>query len=133
MKTVREISEIVGVSKVTIYKALKSPDIKPHIIRQDRISFIDEPGEQILVKMFRKVTKTNSKVSAKVETNAEVLFLREQNAELLKQIDKLTALAENLTRLNENNQVLLAQQKIETLSAPEAKKASLFSRIFRRK
>ena len=133
MKTVREMSDILGVSKVTVYKALKSPDIQPHIIRQDRIAFVDETGEQILVKMFRKVAKTKSKVSAKVESNAEVLFLREQNAELLKQIDKLTALAENLTRLNENNQVLFAQQKIEALSAPEPKKANLLSRIFRKK
>ena len=132
MKTVRELADIIKVSKVSVYKALKRSDISPHVIKRDNTSYIDETGEQLLIDLF----KLNSKVKSEVKSpeNAEILFLREQNKMLT---EKLAALADELIRLNENNQILLREQNLKSLSPPEpppeSKKVSLWNKIFRRK
>ena len=137
MKSVREIAEIVEVSKVSVYKALKRDNIKEHVIKQGNMTYVDETGERLLIELFKLNVKFNK---VKSSDNDEILFLREQintlnseKSELLKQIDKLTTHAENLSRLNENSQILLAQQKIESLPPPASEKVSLWSKIFRRK
>lgn len=128
MKTVRELTDIIKVSKVSIYKALKRVDIKEHIIKQDNITYVDEVGEQLLVDLF----KLNSKVYGTVKSaeNDEISFLREQNKLLT---DKLISLSEQLAKLTENGQVLLREQNLKSLTPPEPEKVNLWNKLFRRK
>ena len=137
MKTVRELATAFNVSKVTIYSALKRDEIKEYVKKQGNISYIDEQGEQLLIKLFKVNSKLN-RVYCKVKTsetieNTEVLYLREQNATLnghLKQAmeelererehsraqaERLAVLAENLAELTRNSQILQAKEKTELL------------------
>jgi hypothetical protein len=121
LKTVRELADAIKVSRVSVYKALKRDDMQGHVIKRDNMTHIDEIGEQILVNLFSKV---NSKVNSEVKSDGEILFLREQNKMLT---EKLAALADELVRLNENNQILLREHNLAKLSPP---KASWWKRLF---
>ena len=131
MKTVRELADIIQISKVSIYKALKRDDIKLHVIKRDNTSYVDETGEQLLIELF----KLNSKVKSEVKSSEseEILFLREQNKMLT---EKLAALADELVKLNENSQILLREQNLKALTPPEppaTEKVSLWGRFFRKR
>lgn len=131
MKTVRELTDTIKVSKVSIYKALKREDLKEHIVKQDNITYVDETGERLLIDLFKlnsKFTEINSKV--KSAENDEILFLREQNKILT---EKLATLADDLVKLNENNQILLREQNLKSLPPPVSEKVSLWSKLFKKK
>jgi hypothetical protein len=131
MKTVRELADIIKVSKVSIYKALKRNDLKEHIEKRGNTTYIDETGEQLLINLF----KLNSKVNSTVKTteNDEILFLREQNKMLT---EKLAALADDLVKLNENNQTLLREHNLLKLPPPvseKTEKIKFWNKLFKRK
>lgn len=137
MKTVKKISDELNVSVQTVYRTLKSvkQNTDESITNKVKnVTYLTEIGERIIKD---SLTQLND---VKYYENSEILFLREQinnlnteKAELLKQIDKLTTHAENLSRLNENSQILLAQQKVESLSSPTPEKVSLWNKLFKRK
>lgn len=57
MKTIKELTEIIKVNKVSIYKAIKRDDIKEHIIKQNNTTYIDETDGKLLIELFK--TKRN--------------------------------------------------------------------------
>ena len=135
MKTIKELTEIIKVSKVSIYKAIKRDDIKEHIINRDNMTYVDETGEQLLTALF----KLNSKVYSKVKTseNDEILFLRKQieklnvknddlQSELSKEREHSRNIAEQLAMLTDN------AQKLQAAQLTDGKKPGLFSRLFRK-
>jgi TolA-binding protein len=139
MKTVKQIADEIGVNVQTVYRRInkvKQNTNENLTDKVDGIAYFTEVGEKLIIESL-----TNGKQilnNVKQAESGEILFLREQikelnskNDELLKQIDKLTTHAENLSRLNENSQLLLAQQKIESLPSPE--KINFWNRIFKRK
>lgn len=137
MKTVKQISAELNVSVQTVYRTLNAVKRNTNESLTDKIknvTYLTEIGERLIKD---SLTQLNN---VKQLESSEVLFLREQinnlnaeKAELLKQIDKLTTHAENLSRLNENSQILLAQQKVESLSFPTPEKVSLWNKLFKRK
>lgn len=128
MKTVREMADIIKISKVSVYKALKREEIKKYVIKRDNITYIDETGEQLLINLFLIKSKVKSEV--KTSENEEIIFLREQNKMLT---EKLAALADELIKLNENSQTLLREQNLKSLLPSASEKSSFWSKIFKRK
>ena len=133
MKTVRELSDIIKVSKVSIYKALKRDDIKEHIITHDNITCIDETGEQLLIDLFLINSKVNSTVKS-AETRLTIEILMKQLEIKDKQIEELTATIKSLSEsINAANQTKLAETIIAQSSLPSAsEKVSLWDKLFKR-
>jgi CTP-dependent riboflavin kinase len=53
MKTVRELTDILKVSNVSVYKAIKRDDISRYVIKQGNITYINDIGEQLLIDLFK--------------------------------------------------------------------------------
>jgi|GEM_PF-5656768 len=57
MKTIKELSEELKTSKDAIYRQMKHPALKEifkdHIVKIDHVSYIDEDGEQIIIRFLR--------------------------------------------------------------------------------
>jgi len=133
MKTVKQLADEIGVNVQTVYRRLNRVKQSTNEALTEKVggtTYFTEVGEKLIIECLTPVKQ------AKNNDNGEILFLREQikelnakNDELLRQIDKLTTHAENLSRLNENSQLLLVQQKIENLP-PEKK--SFWSRLFKK-
>jgi predicted transcriptional regulator len=156
MKTIAQIASECGVTKPTVRRYL-TDEIRAQFteVRNGTV-YISETGEgQIKSKIENSGKIKKPEFSAKFPENkpehsgtepeefsdvpavtAMISTLKKQLAEkdkqinnLLSQIDKLTTHAENLSRVNENSQLLLAQQKIESLP-PEKK--SFLDRILKK-
>ncbi|MBL4930672.1 hypothetical protein [Clostridium paridis] len=119
--TIAEISELIGLSKVSLYKKLKLKKVEPHIIKKQGITYVDEEGFNLIkesLKLKERVKTelndnsinedVNSEVSIDTDTfNLKIDYistLKEQLKEKDKQIDELH-------RLVENSQILLKQSQ----------------------
>ena len=123
MKSVKEISDITGVSVQTVYRRLTKVKAKTSEVlteKTDGMIYFTEIGEKLILEELNSVKQME---------NTEILYLREQNKLLT---EKLASLAEDLARLTENSQVLLREQNLKALSPPPDK-FSLWSIIFKRK
>lgn len=66
MKTIKELSDSLNISKEALYKKLKvqlKTELKEHIVKRKNITYIDDIGEQIIADSLK--VKSNS------DTNAE--------------------------------------------------------------
>ena len=138
MKSVKDLTVSLQLSKVTIYKALKRDDLQEHIIKKDNITYIDEKGEQILIEMFSKATsKMNSKLNEQANNNNITIQALINQLEVKdKQIADLTETIKHLSQsINAGQQNQLAETIIESLPPPESApaKVGFFSKIFKRK
>jgi DNA-binding transcriptional MocR family regulator len=145
MKTIKELTETIKVSKVSIYKAIKRDEIQGHITKRDNTTYIDETGEQLLIEMFKlnsKETEINSQVKSEKalpieRQDDEIIFLREQikemQSELKTEREHSRNIAEKLAELTHNSQVLLKQEQernTHMLEEPTRQKASVWERLF---
>jgi hypothetical protein len=131
MKSVKDISDETGVSVQTVYRRLNKVKQKSNEAlseKIDGITYFTDVGERLIIESLTSVKQAES--NGKQPENAEILFLREQNKMLT---EKLAALADELIKLNENNQTLLREQNLKSLTAPAPEKVSLWNRIFRKK
>jgi hypothetical protein len=143
MKTVKQLTVSLQLSKVTIYKALKHDDLQKHITKDGNITYVDDIGEQILVKMFSKVnSKADSKFTEHFNSQNDITIqaLINQLEVKDKQIADLTETIKNLSQsINAGQQNQLAETIIESLppaeqtQTPIQKKISLWSKIFKNK
>jgi transposase len=157
VKAVRKVSEVAknaGVSVQTIYRILnrvKQADGKSLTDKKNGITVITDYGEKILIE---RLTGVKERINQEQGESSEIAFLREQNMSLQAELSKerehnrqqsgqLATLAQQLTELTRNNQILLgAEQRRSSPSAfpieeqqpegPEgqAKKPGLFARLF---
>lgn len=132
---VSQLSNLTNVSKVTIYSKLKLNALKPHIIKKQGKSFVDEEGLK-LIKESLNIKDTLNKdlnqplndkntirgIALDIELNdlkslnrefintlkSEVQFLRTEIQNKNKQLD-------NKDKLLENMQILLKQQEDKIL------------------
>ena len=159
MKNVAQIAEEIGVSKQAIHQKIKqeplSTDLRQFTSMDGNTLTVDESGEELIKAAFsslkEKTSVSNVKDKLIEALQSQIDMLTVQNTELLKQLDserehsqkqsdkiseqsdKIIALAENLSRLNENSQLLFAQQRIDSLPVPTPEKISLWNRILKRK
>ena len=122
MYDINEVSELTGVSKVTIYKKIKKiKELEPFIIKKDDKTYILEDG----LKLIKEHLTVNNKVNSDVESEAAIEgismdltinkelinLLTEQLKEKdtqLKEKDKQIA---ELHKLIENSQILLKEEQ----------------------
>ena len=122
MYDINKVSELTGVSKVTIYKKIKKlKELEPFIVRKDDKTYILEDGLKLIKKQLTVNNKVNSEVESEIAIegismdltiNKELInLLTEQLKEKdiqLKEKDKQIA---ELHKLIENSQILLKEEQ----------------------
>ena len=122
MYDINEVSELTGVSKVTIYKKIKKiKELEPFIVRKDDKTYILEDGLRLIKEQLTVNNKVNSEIESEVAIegismdltiNKELInLLTEQLKEKdtqLKEKDKQIA---ELHKLIENSQILLKEEQ----------------------
>lgn len=117
MYDVMEVSRILGVSKVTIYKKIKKIDkLKEYIVNKDRKTYLLKEGINVLKKDLNyKINSFNNEIKIKeIDKDTEkslIDILKEQLAEKDLQLKEKDIQIQELINLNKNNQVLLKQQQ----------------------
>jgi len=126
MKTISQFASEMGVSVQTIYRQLNRVKQETGVClteKINKIAHITESGEIALKERLTDVKQALNNV--KQEESDEIVFLREQNKTLLKdleterthsreQADKLSDLAAQLAELTRNNQILLGAEQSRT-------------------
>lgn len=123
MKTIKELSDSLKISKVSVYKAIKKDSIKEHCFKQDNTTLIDETGEKLLFELFNKDNSDSDSTEStpvKQAENADLMreLLQEKDArinQLLNQINEKDNQINTLQRLLEN------QQKLQLLTDGKSK------------
>lgn len=119
--TIAEISDLIHLSKVSIYKKLKLKELQEHIVKQQGITYIDEVGFNLIKSKLNLNTYTTNELNENADNNmpndevsmdSEALNLKEDYINTLKQqlIEKDKQI-ESLHELIKNNQVLLKQEQ----------------------
>ena len=122
MYDINKVSELTGVSKVTIYKKIKKiKELEPFIVRKDDKTYILEDGLRLIKEQLTVNNKVNSEIESEVAIegisteltiNKELInLLTEQLKEKdtqLKEKDKQIA---ELHKLIENSQILLKEEQ----------------------
>lgn len=122
MYDINEVSELTGVSKVTIYKKIKKiKELEPFIIKKDDKTYILEDG----LKLIKEHLTVNNKVNYDVESevaiegismdltiNKELInLLTEQLKEKDIQLKEKDNQIAELHKLIENSQILLKEEQ----------------------
>ena len=122
MYDINEVSELTGVSKVTIYKKIKKiKELEPFIIKKDDKTYILEDG----LKLIKEHLTVNNKVNYDVESevaiegismdltiNKELInLLTEQLKEKDTQLKEKDKQISELHKLIENSQILLKEEQ----------------------
>jgi len=130
--TIAEVSELVGLSKVSIYKKLKLKQIEPHISKKQGVTYITEEGLTLIkdtlkvndeVKTDSNPKNINSSVNHEIATDTEsfnikydyIKTLKEQLNEKDSQIRELTTALGKAQGLHQNTQVLLRNEQEQPL------------------
>ena len=122
MYDINEVSELTGVSKVTVYKKIKKvKELEPFIVRKDDKIYVLEDGLKLIKGLLTVNNKVNYEVNSEVAItdismeltiNKELInLLTEQLKEKdtqLKEKDKQIA---ELHKLIENSQILLKEEQ----------------------
>lgn len=136
LHTVAEVSELIGLSKVSIYNKLKLKELQEHVIKNVGVTYIDEEGLNLIregLKLKDEVkTDLNKEIydeieSKETEGNTDGLnikteyieHLKRENERLWDELEEKNNQINNLNRLVENGQVLLKDKKQQELLALE--------------
>ena len=139
MYSVKEISEILNVSKVTIYNDLKrfKSELKPYLTTRNKVKYLSQDGLDKLssLKQLNSEVKTdfNQTLNNNIETELrerikdskeEVKFLKRQLEISQKQLEISQKQLEDSQRLHEHTQILLkqSQEKNSLLETQENEK-----------
>jgi len=154
MKSPYKLSKELSVSSTAVYKKIKQLDneLEPYIIKKNGKILLNDEAERILRNSFLEVIQpiseqldnqfSNEFDKLYNQLNTENEYLRGQNKILLdkvgQQSDQIADLAEKLTELNRNQQILLKQEQDKNnflLSdvRPEENKKSLWQKLFKQK
>ena len=73
MYDINKVSELTGVSKVTIYKKIKKlKELEPFIVRKDDKTYILEGGLKLIKEQLTVNNKVNCKVNSEVESEVAI-------------------------------------------------------------
>lgn len=148
MKKVLEVAEILGISKQAVYKKIKHPEFNDSIIKKGSVIYIKDEAISMLKNTYANqnvnlVDESDNKVDALVDKKVEEIYERLINTKD-EAINQLTKQVDDLTRLLEQQQILMlnAQSELKLLkedvyptsSNDENKKNDTWmSRFFNRK
>jgi len=146
--TILEVSRQLSISRQAVYKKLETmPELKPHIKIKNNTKYISEQGLELLRQSLNLVnqstdsqpetkivdTETANLCSAKGTSDNQALIeaLQKQITDLQSDKQKLYTQVENLTRLNENSQILLksSNDRLIMIEAKTQQKKGIFERI----
>ena len=130
--TIAEVSELIGLSKVSIYRKLKLKQIEPHISKKQGITYITEEGLTLIKDTLKVIDEVktesnqkyiNSSVNDEIATDTEsfnikydyIKTLKEQLYEKDNQIKELTIALGKAQGLHQNTQVLLRHEQEQPL------------------
>lgn len=147
MYTIKEISDLLQVSKVTLYKKLKLKEMEQYIVKRNSVTYVDSKGLEVLrglLTLKEEFTELNEElkevkseaekeVAATVEneefkglTDDYINHLKGENTKLWnqieekdKQIEELLNRIESMSKLVENSQVLLREKAQDPLQLEE--------------
>lgn len=138
MKTIKELSIDLKISKEAIYKKIKrqlKQELKGHLIKKKNVTYIDDNGIKLIADSLK--TDKNSpdthtpkaeiqpgiepykQVESQVENAAYISFLQEQILIKDKQIQRLTELNFELVQTFHQEQKLQAQENLLQLQNSE--------------
>lgn len=123
--TVSEISDLIGLSKVSIYNKIKLKELQEHISKNQGITYVDEVGfnlikeglkfkEDDLNGLNEKSQKEGSKADDERLLTINIQLIKTLNDQLKEkdiQISKKDIQISELHKLIENTQILLKQQQ----------------------
>ena len=125
MYTIKEISDLLQVSKVTLYKKLKLKEMEPYIVKRNSITYVDAKGLEVLKNFLilkedlqEALKNTKCEADAEMATTIEneelkeltedyLTFLKSQLQEKDKQLqERDNQINELLLRLSESNKLI---------------------------
>ena len=139
MKTIKELSDALKISKVSLYKFLKRDEIKEHVFKKDNVTVIDETGEELIKAYYswEQDTDVNNIINESINDdtqikNADIIaLLQEQLKEKDNQINALLAIVANSQKIQATQ--LLTENKTNTNPIEKEKRPSLWQYFFPKK
>lgn len=158
MKTIKELSEELGVSKVAISNKIKNNGLKERMVKQGNTYYLDSELEAEVIGLFKNSRKQNNETSADEtpeqrptsETQSDMVeWLKSQIEELNNQLKAKDRQIENLQALNmaqaQNINMLLPSAEAHVVEAEitqvtqtqgdteesQSKRKGFFDRLFR--
>ena len=122
--TVEEISELIGLSKVSIYRKLKLKDIALCTSRNHGVTYVTEEGLMLIKDNSKVISDTSKEVNNDINNTLSneyiatdtdeitlkddyILTLKSQLKEKDKQLENYSERMKQLIDLNKNSQILL--------------------------
>lgn len=123
LRSVSEVSDLTGLSKVSIYNKLKLKELKPFIVKNKGVTYIKDEGVKLIDQGLNCLNDTE--IALDIESisfddfkeefkllNKDYINTLKSEIDILKdQLCKKDKQLEELINLNKNNQILLKQQK----------------------
>ena len=139
--TIAEISDLIGLSKVTIYKKLKLKEMQEHISKKQGTTYVTEEGFNF-IKLGLNGFNTDTSTEPQEDTkNVEDIILEDDIKDLnkdlinalIEQLKEKDKQIETLHNLIENSQILLKSksEEVKLLEEPVKAKVSLFTKFFK--
>ncbi|MGX4645725.1 hypothetical protein [Holzapfeliella sp. JNUCC 80] len=121
MKTVRELSQEIGITKQSINQYItSSTELKKHVKQIKRANHIDEKGEKIIIEHFKNSIQTKKKFQKDSKNIPEERQKASDNFQYNAQIETIKILREELkdrTRQLDSAHKLIDQQQKLTLQS----------------
>jgi len=148
MKKVSEVAKILGVSKQAVHKKIKHPEFDDLIVKKGSVIYIKDEAISILREStvnqnVNLVDEIDNSVDVLVDKKVDEIYERLINAKD-ETINKLTKQVDDLTRLLEQQQILMLNTQSElkllqdnydptSLNVENKKKENWMARFFNRK
>lgn len=137
--TVKDLAEQVGVSKQAIIDKIKKLGLQNNLTRKGNRFVINEAQANLILSAFQGKQQVQS-TRNNANQNNDLLYelvktLQQQLDEKDKQIERLTALNENLLKISEQSQQLHAgtiQTQLLTEQTEPPKKQGFWAKLFRK-
>lgn len=137
--TVKDLAEQVGVSKQAIIDKIKKLGLQNNLTRKGNRFVINETQANLILSAFQRKQQVQS-TRNNANQNNDLLYelvktLQQQLDEKDKQIERLTALNENLLKISEQSQQLHAgtiQTQLLTEQTEPPKKQGFWAKLFRK-
>jgi hypothetical protein len=146
--TISEVSDLINLSKVSIYKKLKLKELQGHIVKKQGVTYVDDIGFNLIkssLKLNDEVktglnnddNKNDLKQEIATDKTDLISYLKEQLivkdnqiAELMQRLAAEQELVKNMQVLQLNN-----PQKQNLVEAPEneSEKTGFWGRLFKNK
>ena len=134
--TIKEISELIDLSKVSIYKKLKLKSLQEYITKKGGVTYVSQEGFNLIQASLKHLNNEQTHSSSKdINEPVEPLTLDKEVFKVLNeqlkikdtQIKELNDRLKEALQINQNSQVLL-KDKPKLLDEP--KKKGFWSKIF---